>query len=67
MSGASLGPVLGATPDVIAFDVLGTLFSLSALQPRLAEAGGDWRTFDEVAKVPWARFSWTPPIPPSST
>lgn len=74
MSGASLGPVLGATPDVIAFDALETLFSLSALEPRLAEAGGnatvlelwlarltrdglalglagDWRTFNEVAKV----------------
>ena len=41
MSGPSPGPVLGATPDVVAFDVLGTLFSLSTLEPRLAEAGGD--------------------------
>ena len=40
MSGPSLGPVLGATPDVVAFDALETLFSLSALEPRLAEAGG---------------------------
>jgi 2-haloacid dehalogenase len=41
VSSPSLGPVLGATPDVLAFDGLETLFSLSALGPRLAEAGGD--------------------------
>ena len=41
MSDPSLGPVLGATPDVVAFDGLDTLFSMSALGPRLAEAGGD--------------------------
>ena len=31
-------------PDVIAFDVLGTLFSLSSLQPLVADAGGDAST-----------------------
>lgn len=41
MSGPSLGPVFGSTPDVVAFDALETLFSLSALAPRLAETGGD--------------------------
>jgi 2-haloacid dehalogenase len=41
VSGASLGPMLGATPDVVAFDAIGTLFSPAALVPRLAEAGGD--------------------------
>jgi len=41
VSTPSLGPVLGATPDVVVFDGLETLFSLSALGPRLAEAGGD--------------------------
>ncbi len=43
---AALGPVLGATPDVIAFDAGETLFSLAALTPRLAEAGGDARVLE---------------------
>ncbi len=46
MSSPSLGPVLGATPDVVAFDAIGTLFSPAALQPRLAEAGGDATTLE---------------------
>lgn len=41
MSGPSLGPLLGGTPDVVAFDALETLFSLAALEPRLTEAGAD--------------------------
>jgi 2-haloacid dehalogenase len=33
-------------PDVIAFDVLDTLYSLSSLEPLLAAAGGDASTLD---------------------
>jgi 2-haloacid dehalogenase len=33
-------------PEVIAFDVLGTLFSLASLQPPLTAAGGDASTLD---------------------
>jgi 2-haloacid dehalogenase len=33
-------------PEVIAFDVLGTLFSLASLQPLLTAAGGDASTLD---------------------
>ena len=40
VSSPTFGPVLG-TPDVVAFDAIGTLFSPAALEPRLAEAGGD--------------------------
>ncbi len=43
---AALGPILGATPDVIAFDGVETLFSLAALTPRLTEAGGDAKVLE---------------------
>jgi 2-haloacid dehalogenase len=33
-------------PEVIAFDVVGTLFSLASLEPLLAAAGGDASTLD---------------------
>ena len=33
-----------APPDVVAFDVIETLFSLTSLEPRLAEAGGSAAT-----------------------
>ncbi|MDQ3897115.1 MAG: haloacid dehalogenase type II [Actinomycetota bacterium] len=33
-------------PEVIAFDVLGTLFSLASLEPLLVDAGGDASTLD---------------------
>ncbi|HEX2192383.1 MAG TPA: HAD-IA family hydrolase [Acidimicrobiales bacterium] len=46
MSSPSLGPVLGATPDVVAFGAIGTLFSPAALLPRLAAAGGDATTLE---------------------
>lgn len=35
-----------APPDIIAFDVVGTLYSLAALQPLVAAAGGDASTVE---------------------
>ena len=39
-------PPAPVAPEVVAFDVLGTLFSLAALEPLVAAAGGDGSTLD---------------------
>lgn len=39
-------PPAPVAPEVVAFDVVGTLFSLSALEPLVAAAGGDGSTLD---------------------
>lgn len=39
-------PPAPVAPEVVAFDVVGTLFSLGALEPLVAAAGGDGSTLD---------------------